>query len=416
MQFVKTLLLPAACCGALLLTSCDTRRPTQPTTEPAAPATPVTAAARPAAPDTADLTRSFDGRPGPLDSLIAIGARHYRLSVTVATDSTRPLDYAAAEVGPAFAAPGDSARRAGTVRGYAETYTFTLRDSLRRTVVFRRQLRKPDFYKVAPREVVTVMNMAPPSYLGYSRGLDALAFACYLDIPYSDVGYQAVLLLDRQGRVQHLSPAVAALSGAADCAPRISPSGRAVLTCAEVLRAGRPPLPLTRPHAELQAALFLNDSTLLTVYQHGDYVPRPDLTTTDSIDANVTAPMSPYEFVSTPAQRRLPTAYILSTSGRVLRSFRLRTSYTLSAAVPRVWVRPAHTLLLVESGKKVVIVPQAHPERLNEMPLKELPKFKPPLRPHEQRYEVFDDFNPLWLYVDTLQPTRLRYQLKPAVE
>jgi hypothetical protein len=306
------------------------------------------------------------------------------------------------------------------VRDYAETYTFTLRDSLGKTVIFRRQLHKPDFYAAENRDVVTVMNMAPPGYLGYSAALDALVFVCYLGIPYSDVGSQATLLLDRQGRVRRLSPGGPAFSDAPDCDPRISPSGRAVLTCSEILRAGQPPLSIQKPHALLRAARFISDTTLLLVYEYGDYVLRPTRSgppeaTGDGPD--VTAPMTPYDFVTTPAQRRLPTAMVLSTSGKVLRQFRFVPDYALASDLARTWARSAGAYLFVEAGHKLVVVPKAHPEALFELPLRQLPKFQPPQRPHEQAYSVISDFTRLRFYVDTLNPRAVRVQkLPPAAD
>lgn len=398
-----------------LLSGCESRRSRQAAAEqPEMTQTlaPADAVGTPAGPvrDTTNLTRPHDRAPGPRDSLIAIGTRHYRLSVRVETDSTKPLYFGPASgVGAAFAAPGDSARRAGQVRGYSETYTFTLRDSLARKVIFRRQLHKPDFYKAASRDVLTVMNMAPPGYLGYSAPLDALVFVCYLGIPYSDVGSQATLLLDRRGRVQRLSPGGPAFSDAPDCDPRISPSGRAVLTCSEILRVGQPPLSLSKPHAQLRAARFLGDTTLLVLYEHGDYVARPAGPDSEAdYGSNVTAPMTDVEFVSTPAQRRRPTAFIMGTSGHVLRRLRLVPDMELASFLARAWVRGAGAYLLVEADNKVVVVPKAHPENLFEIPLKKLPRFRLPLRPHEQGYSVVSGFVHLRFYVDTLNPRSLR--------
>ena len=408
----------------LLLSSCETRHSPRGVTEQPAvtsPPAPVAAVGNPASSvwDTTDLTRPYDRHPGPRDSLIAIGTRHYRLSVRVETDSAKPLYFGpASSVGPAFAAPGDSARRAGLLRGYSETYTFTLRDSLARKVIFRRQLHKPDFSKAESREVLTVMSMEPPGYLGYSAPLDALVFVCYLGIPYSDVGSQATLLLDRWGRVQRLSPGGPAFSDAPDCDPRISPSGRAVLTCSEILRVGQPPLSLIKPHAQLRAARFLGDTTLLAVYEYGEYVARP-ASPDDGADngANVTAPMTNVEFVTTPAQRRLPTAFIMGTSGHILRQFRLVPDMELASFLARAWVRGAGAYILVEANNKVVVVPKAHPENLFEIPLKKVPRFRPPLRPHEQAYPVVSGFVRLRFYVDTLNPRALRVQqLPPAQE
>lgn len=412
----------------LLLSGCETRRPAHTSPERPQPTTAPTAAqavARPTgpAPDTADLTRPYSRPPGPSDSLIAIGPRHYRLSVRVETDSARPMEAGPVGlVGPAFAPPADTAARGHRVRGYVQTYTFTLRDSVGKAVVFRRQLHKPDFFAVAPREEVTVTDMPPPSYLGYSAGLDALVFVCYLGVPFTDIGWHATLLLDRRGRVKRLSASGPAYSGAADCDPRISPSGRAVLTCSEVLRAGQPPLRLDRPHAQLRAARFLSDTTLLLVYEYGDYVARPAAPTRPAPTGTAPTPvaggaetgtLADYELVSTPAQRRLPNACILSTSGRVLRQFRLAAAGALAYELPRLWVPPAGAYVFFEEMNKLVLIPKAHPDSLIELPIRQLPRFSPPQRPREKRYDFRSDFTRLRLYIDTLRPRQVRVQPLP---
>ncbi len=400
---------------ALLLTSCESRQPA--TQAPLLPSPPKSLPPAVAVTDTVDCLRSHRApEPGPADTLIAIGSRHYWLSVRVSTDSTKALEYdPAVNAGGAFAQSGDStALAARIVRGYAETYTFALRDSARRRLVWRRQLHKPDFYSSAGRDIVTVMNLERPAYLGHSAALDALVFACYLWVPSSDVGERATLLLDRQGRLKRISPSGPIMwDDAIDCDPQLSPTGRAVLTCTELLRAGHPPLSLQKPHARLHAARFLNDSTLLTVYEYGDYQTPPAPVASDN-DATVTAPMVSADFVTTPAQRRLPTAFITRTNGRVLRKFFLTPSGAATNVVPHVWVKPASTYFLYEENTKLVCVPKSTPEKLVEIPLKGLVKFKMPLRPHEKRFDITTDFSHLELYADTLHPQQVRYRVTAA--
>jgi hypothetical protein len=405
--------------AGLLLGGCETRQPAatiaQPTVIAAAPAS------RPAPlrTDTADCTRATAPRvPGSADTLIAIGTRHYWLSVRVSTDSTHALEYGrAANAGPAFAVASDSAgNAAGRVRGYVETYAFVLRDSSRRKMLFSRLLHKPDFYGVAPHDIVTVMNLPRPTYLGYSAGLDALVFVCYLWVPASDVGERVTLALDRQGRVKALSPSGPITWEAIDCDPQLAPNGRAVLTCTELLRAGQPSLKLEKPHALLRAARFLNDTTLLVVYENGDYRPQPQQGRA-STNAAVTAPLAEVEFVTTPAQRRLPTAFVLHTNGRVMRRFYLATTGVAAAELPRAFVPAAGTYFLYdETARKLVLLPKAQPERFSELPLKGLSTFKLPRRPHETRVDINSEFSHLTLYVDTLHPQSVRYLLRTARE
>lgn len=403
-------------CLVLLFTGCESRQPATTQALPGQPLPvqqPLVVTAVPA--DTTDCIRAHRApEPGPADTLVAIGSRHYWLSVRVSTDSTRALDYnPAVNAGGAFTVPGDTAALAARrVRGYEETYTFELRDSARRKLIFRRQLHKPDFYPVAARDIVTVMNMERPTYVGYSAALDALVFVCYLWVPSSDVGERATLLLTRQGRLKTISSGGPIMwDDAIDCDPQLSPSGLAVLTCTELLRAGYPPLPLKKPHAQLHAARFLNDSTLLAVYENGDYQTRIETVASDN-DATVTAPMVSIDFVTTPAQRQLPTAFIMRTSGRVLRRFFLTPSGAATNVIPYAFVKETHAYFLYEENTKLVLVPKSAPEKLAELSLKNLVKFKPPLRPHEKRFDINSDFSRLQLYVDTLQPKQVRYRLR----
>jgi hypothetical protein len=97
--------------------------------------------------------------------------------------------------------------------------------------------------------------------------------------------------------------------------------------------------------------------------------------------------------------------------GYVIRRFSLTPSGAATNVVPHVWVKPAGTYFLYQENTKLVLVPKAAPERLAELPLKSLAKFKPPLRPHEKCFVITTDFSRLELYVDTLHPQQVRYKL-----
>ena len=421
-------LLLVCCVGVLLLLAgCNS----QPAATTATPPPPLPAAAAPPArppADTTDYTRTPPGyRTLHADTLIRLGNRHYWLQTQAVTDSTRPFDYGpTAVVGRHFAAPADSAWRLRRVRGYDGTYTLTLRDSTRRQVVFRCQLHKKDLRRACPPELLTVSE--PDFYYqGYSRGLHALLFTIETGIPSSDVIHRAALLLDaRTGRVRALQDIGSASFEATDCDPQVSPDGRAVLTCADtLLRAGRPPLSLRRPHAELRAARFLTDTTLLAVYAFGDYRPtRPEAADTladraagSDDDPRITAGFSvpAEEFVSTPAQKQAANAFIYGTSGHVLSRFRYDGwAGDMGYELPRYALAATRTYYLVSEGKDLVLLPRAHPGTFQKRPLKSLPRFRPPQRPQEARFSLRSDAGEYTFYVDKNDPQAIRYQPKPV--
>lgn len=408
--------------AGLGLASCDSQPVATTTPVPPTAVKPTEArpAAPPPAPDTIDYTRahySFPDYKALTDTLISLGSRHEWLRIELAPDSTKPLDYALATiVGQPFAAPNDSAWQAHRIRGYEGTYTFALRDSAQRTLVFSRQLHKRDFLRASSPEIVTVSNPFF-RYLGYSRGLNALLFAAYFAIPYSDVCTRATMLLDaKTGRVLSLGDAGSASFGATDCDPQVSANGQAVLTCAgELLRAGRPPVSLRRSHAQLWAAHFLSDTTLLVVYDFGDYRPRKpdpasipaDPTADPSVSAGFSLPET--EFVSTPTQRRAANAFILGTSGHVLSQFKYEGSESgISEVLPRYFSPITRSYYLVSESKYLVILPKARPGTFLKIPLKTLPKYQPPQRTQEFKFTLQNGVDEFTCYVDKNNPHAIR--------
>ncbi|MDO7883861.1 hypothetical protein [Hymenobacter cheonanensis] len=427
------------CSSGLALSGCETRQSAVIVTARPRVAAPTSDSARvwpakaPAAPDTADYTRAYQGsfESPRADTLILLGKRQYWLQLRQVADSTKPLDYAPAYVvGRPFAAPSDTAWRAHRVRGYEGTYTFTLRDSARRSIVFRKRLHKRDFQAVAAGEVLTVSE-PQFRYLGYSAGLNGLLFIAYFGIPYSDVVDRTMLLLDaRTGQVKAQRGIGSATFDAIDCDPQVAPTGLAVLTCAgEVLRAGQPPLSLRRPRAKLRAARFLTDTTLLAVYEFGTYQPvkQSDTDAEDNADsppvakAAATAEMTqrPAEFVSTPAQRRAANAFVLSTSGRVLGKFRYDGwAGEMGYAMPRCFSPITRTYYFSNGGQSVFVLPKAQPGHVTELPLKKMSRFRYPQRSQEIKlilpYAV--NTQSMVLYIDTLHPQQVRYRLQPPPE
>lgn len=130
-----------------------------------------------------------------------------------------------------------------------------------------------------------------------------------------------------------------------------------MLTCAdELLRAGRPLISLRRAHAQLWAAHFLSDTTLLVVYDFGDYRPsKPDPARTHidpTADPSVSAGFSlpETEFVSTPIQRRAANAFILGISGHVLNRFKYEGSEPgIRDVLPRYFSPITRTYYLVRA-------------------------------------------------------------------
>ena len=378
--------------------------------------------------DTSDYTRAYRGdfASPRADTLILLGKRHYWLQLRQVADSTKPLDYAPAYVvGQAFAAPSDTAWHAHRVRGYEGTYTFALRDSSRRKVVFRTQLHKRDFQAINAGEVLTVSE-PEFRYLGYSTGLNGLLFVAYFGIPYSDVIDRTMLLLDaRSGRVKIQRGIGSATFDAIDCDPQVSATGQVVLTCAgELLRAGQPALSLRRPRAELRAARFLTDTTLLAVYEFGTYRAVKQ-SATESVDevspvpvagapttAELTQPAT--EFISTPAQRRAANAFVLSTSGRVLGKFRYNGwSIEMGYMMPRCYSPITRTYYFSNGTQSIFMLPKAQPGQVVELPLKRLARFRQPQQPQEIALTLPYAVNTqtLVLYVDTLRPQHVRYRL-----
>jgi hypothetical protein len=380
----------------VLMLGCNQQKTT---TETAVSTVPNRERARVAASSRAiDYTLEHRYEEGPADTLIQIGSRHYRLLMRAETDSTHPVAFteAGGVVDPAGPLPIDSTTQANTARGYAGSYLFTLRDSAGRNTVFEQRVNKKAFYRAAPTDIVVLTPTDRPMYLGYSPGLHALVFVVPLYPGPGDYGFDATMLLDdRTGRVQHLGPAHSAVMGGLDCNPRLGPNGRAVLTCSELLRAGRPPLNLnSKPHAHLVAARFLADTAFLTVYEYGDYRAGPD---------------GSFPQLVPPARSPAFNAFVRGLSGQVLAAFRADYADAFSYEVYQHFV-PATASYYFYDNQAVTLFRRARPDSLLRLPLRRLPRFARPKHPTE----IADTFETaerrFVLYIDTLNPRRLRYQ------
>ncbi|WP_400192865.1 hypothetical protein [Hymenobacter sp. B81] len=395
----------------VLLASCESRRPAEPPTAARAALSdsatvPLTPAVRP---DTTDVSRtSFHFREGH-DTTLLIGGQLHRLLLRSETDSTQPLTTVSTGlVGEYFADDTSTFAQTGRVRGYAGSQVITLLDPSGR-LVFRRQLRKQDFFAVAEKEIVTVSQPARPYFVGYHAPSQTLVFSIDIGIPASDVGQQCVVVLGLDGRVRHLVSSYDWNWGAADCEPRLLPNGT-VLTCQALIRPDGRRISLLKPKSELVAALVLSDSTLLTVYQYGYYRARPD-TSSAADAAGVSASFSDPEWVSDPRMRRAPNAFVLDRQGRVRQQFHYQGHYSIIGhVVPRRYVWQTHAYYLLDEARGLHVLDKHYPAGVTAVPFQQMQRFRKPQRPAEVRFVMTTETTSLAFYVDPAQPTRLRYE------
>lgn len=388
--------LPVAGALVLALAGCDrkaflTEKRASPVSVAVVPSVAPPAAApapRRAAPAPAPVDRPGWAPPVVLDTVVVVNGQPYRLRLEAETDSTQRLKTTYQPY------PGHYEQ----ARGYQGRFTFTLHAPGGQQV-FRRQLRKADFYKVAGQDIVTESEAYRPELLAYSPAFGALVFTLDFMVPDSDVGSQAVLLLDLTGRVVRISDGRAP-GGGADCDPALTPNGRALLTGSELLRPQQPPLRLHRADADLAGAFLLTDSTVLVVYALG----KSHL---------IHAPGEPdtYGRTPTPQQQRAANAQVRHIpTGRVLSRFHYTGFYEeLGYTIPRAHVAGIHYLLDEQRGLR--LVPAAAPARTSEVRFAAMPRFVPPQRRTEVRFELQSSGSGFAFYVDTTsQLPRIRYQ------
>lgn len=318
--------------------------------------------------------------PAAIDTVVQLNGQPYGLRLEAETDSSRRLSATYEET------PGHSRR----VHGFEGRYTLTLRDPAGRQV-FRRQLRKAAFFKKAGTDIVTESEAYLPQLLGYSRPLGALVFTVDFMVPDSDVGAQVVLLLDMAGNVLRLSEGHGPIGP--ECEPALSGDGRALLTPSEVLRAGRPPLRLERPDAELVGASFLSDTTLLVVYAPGRI---RALRLTDGLES--------YGRNPTPQQLRAPNALVRNVrTGRVLRRFRYQGYYEeMGYTIPGYQLRATATYYLLDEKRGLHLLPLVGTGVPVELRFAAMPPFTPPKRLVEARFELHGAEKSFAFYVDTV--------------
>ena len=326
--------------------------------------------------------------PARLDTAVVFNGQPYRLRIEAETDSTDRLKTTYE------AYPGHHE----VARGYQGHFTFTLHDHDGQAL-FRRRLRKSDFYKTAGQDIVTESEAYRPELLAYSRAFGAMIFTLDFMVPDSDVGAQVILMLDLAGRVVRISDGRDP-GGGPDCDPALTPDGRALLTGSELLRPGQPPLRLHRPDADLVGAFLLTDTTVLAVYAPG----RTHL---------IHAPGAPETYGRTPSvqQKAAPNALVRHIrTGKVLIRFRYGGYYEeLGFTIPRAYAGGTHYLLDEQRGLR--LLPAAAPARTSEVRFAAMPRFVPPQRRQEVRFELQSASNGFAFYVDTTsQQPRIRCQ------
>lgn len=386
--------------GLGLLAACEPPRPPETQSPPVADtaARPAETPAPPPAPDTTDVSRvDRSYRLGRDTSFWANGQR-YRLLFAAVADSSKPRDIKTSGiVGPAFAVDTATFAQTQLVRGYDGGYTITLLDGQGRRV-FRRELRKADFYQALDQDVVTVSDPVPPAFAGYHAPSQSLLLTLDLGIPYSDVWSRCWLTLGLDGQVRRPPQAAWSSLEALDCDPRLLGDGT-LLTCAELIGPSGAVTKLDRPQATLMAAFALSDSTLMAVYQYGEYKTRQDP------DGGMTE-----ELVVPAAYRNAPNAFVLNTRGQVRQRFRLAGYQLETYAVPRWYLAPAHTYYLLDATRGLHLLDRSNPRSVAAVSFGQMQRFRKPRRPAEARFVLQNEQGTFAFYVDPAQPTRLRYQ------
>jgi hypothetical protein len=384
---MKKKAIGASVCLVALLAGCQPAEQSKEAGVARYPAAAPTSTSPPAAPTTkSDTSAAWPGAAllyAPLrssaDTLLRIGGRRLYLQLQARLDTTQRL-VARTE-------------QDTTTAGYQGYFTFVLRDSLHQLVV-KRVLTKQLFYKAVGQELAISSGACLPVLLGYSAPMKALVFTLNFAAPESDWMCNAVLLLDLQGRIRHLSQGYGVGGPAVEVG--LARDGRTVLTGTEFLRANSPALPLQRPQTELRGALLLNDSLALTVYDFGRNEPAL------SASQRVSPTLSP---------KLQPNAFVVNThSGQLLTRFRYQGFFEeLGVTIPWHRLPATHTGYFLDDKKGLYLLSEAQPTHVRLLPFASLVKFKPPQRTGEVMFDLHGYNKTYRLYVDTLAPSAIRY-------
>jgi len=399
---------------SFLTAACESRQPAEQshTANPDATAAQMQSSVpAPAKLDTADASRTNLGLRDGYDTTFFVGQQRYRLLLRAEVDSTKPLTaVSGGTVGPAFAQDTSTFNQTGDVIGYEGSQIITLLDPTGRQV-FRRRLRKADFYGVASPDIVAVSDPYRPFFVGYHAPSQTLAFSLVIGIPYSDVAQQCVIVLGFDGRVRNLATSYTSTFDAPDCEPRVLPDGT-VLTCQDLLHPGGKQTTLLKDKSQIVAALLLSDTTLCAIYRYGEYRAQPVKSSGKQTDASVTADFNDPGWEDDESRRNAPNAFVLDTKkGRVLKAFKYDGyQAAIGYEVPRSYLGQTHTYYLLDEERGLYLLDKHSPAKATEVLFKQMQHFRKPQRPAEVRFLVKSLFSTFAFYVDPAHPTQLRYE------
>lgn len=386
---------------AVLQAACQSEKPAERATAPPVPPDSIVAASAlvpPPASDTVDwLARTLPGN-ATTDTTLQIAGKLYRLRLSATADSGRMLRVATGGiVGEAFAVDSNFVRNK-LVQGPSGSYVIQLLAAGQ--AVMRRRFQKPDFYAVAERSVVVVSEPEPPRFLGYYPELGGLAFWQQIGIPASDVGSYFFYLLDMKGQMRELSLGNQFGEGHTDCDPLPAPGGKALLTCSKLLRPSQPTLNLQKPQADLALARFLSDTTLLVLYNYGEYKTESDSSGLEGMSWQVPTHL-----------RNQPNGFILNLQGKQLARFRFDgLGEGMGYYVRRAYVPAIHTYYLLDAARGVRLLDKRNPAATREVTFRQMIPFTSPQRPTEVRFKIRGETADFVFYADEDHPENLRYQ------
>jgi len=193
--------------------------------------------------------------------------------------------------------------------------------------------------------------------------------------------------------------------GHTDCDPLPAPGGKALLTCSRLLRPGQLPLNLQKPQADLALARFLSDTTLLVLYNYGEYKTETDSSGLEGMSWQVPTHL-----------RNKPNGFVLNLQGKQLARFRFNgLDEGMGYYVCRAYVPAVQTYYLLDAARGVRLLAKQNPAATREVPFRQMTPFRPPQRPMEVRFTIRAEPADFVFHADKAHPEKLRYQhLKAA--